>query len=90
MVSADRVFDPRLAMNADVAHLSMHCMAFMYDVSIVETNGVIHEPNHLIVPDTEKSFFYFFPNSPAIFSGPHAIHLEICRVLPVGLFNSLH
>lgn len=91
MVSVYRVFDPGLAMYADVAHLSMHCIAFMYDISIVETNGIIHEPKHFTIPDTEKSFF--FPSSghsPAIFSGLHAIHLEMCRVLPEDSFNILH
>lgn len=57
MVSVDQVFDPRQAMHADVAHLSMHCIAFMYDVGTVDTNGDTHEPNHFIIQTQRNPFF---------------------------------
>lgn len=68
----------------------MHCIAFMYDVGTVDTNGVTHEPNHFII-ETQRnpSFFPSSGHSPAIFTGPHTIHLEICRVLPEDLFYIL-
>lgn len=40
-------------MHVNVVHLSTRYIAFMYDVSTVEINGVVYEPNHFTVLCTE-------------------------------------